>query len=105
MKIKSAYSNTPIWKEFTVKSTLPKELECLDEIAHNMWWVWNYDARELFRSLDEDIYDEVAHNPVQLLTMMPASYSALLMRISMTRLPTTQYSCSSVSLMSVRKQS
>ena len=67
MKIKSAYSNTPIWKEFTVKSTLPKELECLDEIAHNMWWVWNYDARELFRSLDEDIYDEVAHNPVQLL--------------------------------------
>ena len=67
MKIKSAYSDTPIWKEFTVKSTLPKELECLDEIAHNMWWVWNYDARELFRSLDEDIYDEVAHNPVQLL--------------------------------------
>ena len=67
MKIKSAYSNTPIWKEFTVKSTLPKELECLDEIAHNMWWVWNYDARELFRSLDEEIYDDVAHNPVQLL--------------------------------------
>ena len=67
MKIKSAYSNTPIWKEFTVKSTLPKELECLDEIAHNMWWVWNYDARDLFRSLDEKIYDEVAHNPVQLL--------------------------------------
>ena len=67
MKIKSAYSNTPIWKEFNVKSTLPKELECLDEIAHNMWWVWNYDARDLFRSLDEKIYDEVAHNPVQLL--------------------------------------
>ena len=34
MKIKSDYANTPIWKEFTVKSTLPKELECLDEIAH-----------------------------------------------------------------------
>ena len=67
MKIKSAYSNTPIWKEFNVKSTLPKELECLDEIAHNMWWVWNYDAREMFRSLDPVIYDEVAHNPVQLL--------------------------------------
>ena len=67
MKIKSAYSNTPIWKEFNVKSTLPKELECLDEIAHNMWWVWNYDAREMYRSLDPIIYDEVAHNPVQLL--------------------------------------
>ncbi len=67
MKIKSDYANTPIWKEFTVKSTLPKELECLDEIAHNLWWVWNYDARDLFRSLDEEIYDQVSHNPVQLL--------------------------------------
>ncbi len=67
MKIKSDYANTPIWKEFTVKSTLPKEIECLNEIAHNMWWVWNHDARELFRSLDEEIYDQVAHNPVQLL--------------------------------------
>ena len=70
MKIKSDYANTPVWKEFTVKSTLPKELECLDEIAHNLWWVWNYDAREMFRSLDEDLYEKVAHNPVQLLEQL-----------------------------------
>ena len=67
MKIKSDYANTPIWKEFNVKSTLPKELECLDEIAHNMWWVWNPDAQELFASLDSDVYEQVGHNPVQLL--------------------------------------
>jgi starch phosphorylase len=67
MKIKSDYANTPIWKEFNVKSTLPKELECLDEIAHNMWWVWNTDAQELFASLDSDVYEQVGHNPVQLL--------------------------------------
>ncbi len=71
MKIKADYVNTPIWKEFHVKSTLPKELECLDEIAHNMWWVWNYDAREMFRSLDEEIYEQVGHNPVQLLELLP----------------------------------
>lgn len=70
MKIKSDYANTPIWKEFNVKSTLPKELECLDEIAHNLWWVWNYDAREMFRSLDKDLYEKVAHNPVQLLEQL-----------------------------------
>lgn len=70
MKIKSDYVNTPIWKEFNVKSTLPKELECLDEIAHNMWWVWNYDAREMFRSLDKDLYEKVGHNPVQLLEQL-----------------------------------
>ena len=70
MKIKSDYANTPIWNEFNVKSTLPKELECLDEIAHNLWWVWNYDAREMFRSLDKDLYEKVAHNPVQLLEQL-----------------------------------
>jgi len=70
MKIKADYTNTPNWKEFNVKSTLPKELECLDEIAHNMWWVWNYDAREMFRRLDHQLYDKVAHNPVQLLDQL-----------------------------------
>jgi len=34
MKIKSDYSNEPQWKEVNVKSTLPKELACLDELAH-----------------------------------------------------------------------
>ena len=53
MKIKSDYSNEPQWKEVTVKSTLPKELACLDEIAHNMWWAWNYEARNMFKALDE----------------------------------------------------
>ena len=70
MKIKADYANSPIWKEFNVKSTLPKELECLDEIAHNMWWVWNYDAREMFRSLDPEVYEKVGHNPVQLLELL-----------------------------------
>jgi starch phosphorylase len=67
MKIKADYSNTPQWKEFAVKSSLPEELKCLDELAHNMWWAWNYEARELWRSLDEDLYEEVNHNPVLLL--------------------------------------
>ena len=70
MKIKADYVNSPIWKEFNVKSTLPIELKCLDELAHNMWWVWNYDAREMWRSLDEDLYEKVAHNPVMLLEQL-----------------------------------
>ena len=67
MKIKANNSNTPQWKEITVKSVLPAELKCLDEIAHNMWWVWNYEARDLFRDLDPELYHEVNHNPVLLL--------------------------------------
>ncbi len=67
MKIKADYTNAPAWKEITVKSSLPAELKCLDEIAHNMWWVWNYEARDLFRDLDPELYREVRHNPVMLL--------------------------------------
>ncbi|WP_308231619.1 alpha-glucan family phosphorylase [uncultured Prevotella sp.] len=67
MKIKADYTNAPQWKEVTVKSTLPAELKCLDELAHNMWWAWNYEARDMWKSLDKDLYEEVGHNPVMLL--------------------------------------
>ncbi len=67
MKIKADYASAPQWKELAVKSKLPEDLKCLDELAHNMWWAWNYEARELWRSLDEALYEEVGHNPVLLL--------------------------------------
>lgn len=67
MKIKSDYANAPQWKELIVRSRLPEQLKCLDELAHNMWWVWNYEAQDLWKSLDEQLFDEVKHNPVLLL--------------------------------------
>ena len=67
MKIKADYVNAPQWKEMIVKSRLPEELKCLGEIAHNLWWVWNYEARDLFRDLDPELYHDVKHNPVMLL--------------------------------------
>ena len=67
MKIKADYTNAPQWKELIVRSSLPEGLKCLDEIAHNLWWVWNYEARDLFRDLDPELYHDVKHNPVLLL--------------------------------------
>ena len=67
MKIKSDYANDPQWKEVNVRSSVPPQLACLDELAHNMWWAWNYEARNMFKSLDEKLYEEVGHNPVLLL--------------------------------------
>ena len=67
MKIKADYANAPQWKEVIIKSTLPAELKCLDELAHNMWWAWNYEVRDMWKSLDKDLYEEVGHNPVMLL--------------------------------------
>jgi starch phosphorylase len=54
----------------TVQATLPEELKCLDEIAHNMWWVWNHEARDLFRELDEEAYHRGRHNPVIVLEQL-----------------------------------
>ncbi len=67
MKIKSDYANAPQWKELIVRSRLPEQLKCLDELAHNMWWVWNYEAQDLWKSLDEQLFEEVKRNPVLLL--------------------------------------
>ena len=67
MKIKADYSNQPLWKEVNVKSSLPKELASLDELAHNMWWAWNHEACSMWKSLDKDLYEEVGYNPVLLL--------------------------------------
>ena len=52
MKIKVSNVNTPNWKEVTVKSRIPVELERLSEIARNIWWAWNFEATELFRDLE-----------------------------------------------------
>ena len=73
MKIKADYTNAPQWRELSVKSSLPEELKCLDEIAHNLWWVWNFEARDLFRDLDPTIYHDVKHNPVMLLERLTFS--------------------------------
>lgn len=67
MKIKADYSNAPVWKELSIKSRMPEELKCLDELSHNMWWAWNYEARNMWKSLDETLYEKVGHNPVMLL--------------------------------------
>ena len=67
MKIKASNSNTPNWKEVNVKSRVPEELSKLSELAHNMWWSWNHEATDLFKSLDEDLWKQVGQNPVLML--------------------------------------
>lgn len=57
-------------REFTVVPSLPKQLLRLRELALNLWWTWNTDAMELFRRLDAELWDEVGHNPVRLLSLL-----------------------------------
>ena len=57
----------PTIRTFQVFPDLPEPLEPLLKLAHNLWWVWQPDAVELFRRLDRKLWDEVYHNPVKLL--------------------------------------
>ena len=75
MNVKVSNANVPTWKTITVKSHIPEALKKLDEIAHNLWWTWNTEGRELFRSLDKELWKKVDQNPVELLSKI--SYSRL----------------------------
>jgi len=50
-----------------MNTRLPETLNRMPELAYNMWFSWNEDARELFRSMDPAKWEEVYHNPVRLL--------------------------------------
>lgn len=67
MRIKASNANAAAWKTVSAKSNIPAELEKLNDLAHNMWWAWNHDARSLFTSLDAQLYAECGYNPVLLL--------------------------------------
>lgn len=67
MKIKANNANTPVWRDVYSHSRLPKKLEPLQEIAFNLWWVWNFEATKLFKKLDESLWKETEGNPVLLL--------------------------------------
>lgn len=75
MKINNCNTNQPVWQPVVVKSHVPEALQELAEMAHNIWWVWNYEAINLFRDMDRDIWSETGHNPVLLLERL--SYEKL----------------------------
>ena len=46
---------------------LPERIARLSELATDLWWTWNPQAREVFRRLDYPLWRQTAHNPVLML--------------------------------------
>jgi starch phosphorylase len=63
----------PTIRTFQVFPDVPAALQPLIELAHNLWWVWQPDAVELFRRLDRKLWDDVYHNPLKLLGVIAQS--------------------------------
>ena len=76
MKVKVSNVNQPAWKECNIHATLPAELSKLQEIAYNLWWCWNGDAKDLFRYIDLEAWHKAGSNPVVLLNTI--SYDRML---------------------------
>jgi len=57
----------PNWVRLIIQKRLPEKLKPLDEISRNLWWSWNTDAKELFESIDKELWDKCEHNPIEFL--------------------------------------
>lgn len=75
MKIKTSNSNVPNWHDISVKPNVPEALAKLEEMSRNIWWSWNSSAKNLYRSIDPELWTRVWHNPVLMLESL--SYERL----------------------------
>jgi glycogen phosphorylase len=51
----------------TVTPKLPTTLSRLEELAQNLYWSWNPNARDLFREINSDVFTLSHHSPMRVL--------------------------------------
>ncbi len=56
---------------YSTLSPLPERISRLDELAVDLWWSWQPDARAVFRRLDYTLWRATAHNPVRMMWVVP----------------------------------
>lgn len=54
-------------RTFTVLPALPENLKNLKVIANNLFWTWNGEFVELFKRIDNNLWEQCGHNPVRML--------------------------------------
>lgn len=65
--------SAPIWRNIIVHRSISEALQPLEDLAKNLWWCWNDEAYELFKSIDPAKWLEVRKNPIELLDATPLS--------------------------------
>lgn len=65
-------------QRYTVLPNIPPQLKPVLKIAYNLWWTWTPEAIDLFRWVDNDIWEECNHNPIAMLgKISPTRYDEL----------------------------
>ena len=65
-------ANDPVWTNIYAYAKLPQELARLEELAHNLWWVWSPKAQHLFSRLSPELWESTEGNPVMLARQLSA---------------------------------
>jgi len=58
-------------KQLLVLPKLPPRIAGLQELAHNLWYSWNWDVVKLFIRLDAEVWERCSQNPVKMLSQLP----------------------------------
>ncbi|SMO53806.1 phosphorylase / glycogen(starch) synthase [Saccharicrinis carchari] len=74
--VKAEKSALPVWKKLFISSKLPQRIQSLHELSRNLWWTWNYQATELFESIDLETWYKCGKDPIKLLQRV--SYDKLI---------------------------
>ena len=62
-------------KRIFIEAKLPEALTpLLRELANNLWWSWNFEAIELFRSINPEKWVEMNYNPIDFLDGISIGY-------------------------------
>ena len=55
---------------YTVVPKLPDRLKPLEEMARNVWFAWNLEVLDLYRSIDPNLWEETGHNPLAMVSSL-----------------------------------
>lgn len=59
-----------LFNRITVNPQLPKRINRLLEVSHNLWWAWNTEFLQLFKIIDENLWLQSGKNPVKFLKLV-----------------------------------
>lgn len=58
---------TSIIREYPNSFNLPRRIEGLAKLAHNLWWAWNPEGQRIFNHIDSLLWNAINHNPIAFL--------------------------------------
>ncbi|MDR2907842.1 MAG: alpha-glucan family phosphorylase [Bacteroidales bacterium] len=60
----------PDWKKVLINPIIPEKLKKLHELSQNLWWCWDYEATNLFQSINPKLFEQVERNPIAMLNAL-----------------------------------